>query len=366
MIELRPIRRIQNEYFALLNQYIDLIKGKQFEYKDYLHMIDDVSIFWKKNIEKMEYFLENIEFEDECVYLAGAMWIDLDNLGHYEMAISGKQLIYNDPIMKLSTFFNPKLDEVRLDETIKYFNKVFIDCYNVLELYRDKIFVIPVSFIFNIDNQVREDVLQSGSKSYILNLFTHDQMSFEELSEKYKTFESIEESLSNVILDRIIFYDISDNKRPLRVRIESNLSRMFNYKLLRTRMSEFQLFSMAMNNFILQSIDILLISSSYHLIPFIRSDVVFNYYLLITGGVNEESPIKEISEVIHISYMFRKIVDFGRFNDVGFECFWETLINNNVRQRLIDELKSINRNIMDIKPEIVASCIYNLLDKYYD
>ena len=94
MIELKPIKRIMNEYKILLEKYEDKIEN--FTIADYKKLIGDVKMFWYRNHKSIEYFISHITEDDRVAFLAGAVRLDIVNNGHYEYVLVGKiRLVMN-------------------------------------------------------------------------------------------------------------------------------------------------------------------------------------------------------------------------------------------------------------------------------
>lgn len=55
MVEMKPLKRIMNEYITLLEKYaLDL---KNFDIADYKKLIGEVKMFWYRNQRYVDYFL---------------------------------------------------------------------------------------------------------------------------------------------------------------------------------------------------------------------------------------------------------------------------------------------------------------------
>lgn len=88
MIELKPIKRIMNDYKVLLERYETNLEN--FSITDYKRLIGDVKMFWYRNRKSIEYFITHITEDDKVAFLAGAVRIDIVDNGHYEFVLVGK------------------------------------------------------------------------------------------------------------------------------------------------------------------------------------------------------------------------------------------------------------------------------------
>lgn len=109
---MKPIRKIQNEYLDFLKSNLALFSDANTNNIQLAYFFEEVSFFWLRRYEIINFFLSKIEIDDKCSFLAGAMYIDLQNFGHYEFAPCGKYHIFTDPVTKMRTFFSSESKDV--------------------------------------------------------------------------------------------------------------------------------------------------------------------------------------------------------------------------------------------------------------
>lgn len=88
MAEMKPLKRMMNEYITLLEKYaLDL---KNFDIADYKKLIGEVKMFWYRNQRYVDYFITHITEKDKVAFLAGAVRLDIANNGHLNLSILPK------------------------------------------------------------------------------------------------------------------------------------------------------------------------------------------------------------------------------------------------------------------------------------
>ena len=89
MIEIEPLRKINKQYRELLEKYEDIIEIIEIE--DIKRLIGEVRLFWYRQQKFINYFISNIEKNDEVAYLAGAVRLDIGRL--FQVLCKIKKLI---------------------------------------------------------------------------------------------------------------------------------------------------------------------------------------------------------------------------------------------------------------------------------
>lgn len=104
MIEIKPIIRIQTEYRSLLAYYEKDIRQNNISNTKLKALFTEVETFWYKNKSVIRFFLNNLDYNDDVAFLAGAVHADAKNYGYIEFSLLGALRIINDPLSKMSTF----------------------------------------------------------------------------------------------------------------------------------------------------------------------------------------------------------------------------------------------------------------------
>lgn len=356
MIEIRPIQEIQEEYLSLLRRHLELIKQGDNE-KQYYRFFEEVSLFWLTRKEIIHFFLNKIEFQDKCSFLAGAIYIDIENNGHYEFAPCGKIHIVNDPITKLRVFYTKNLDinRQRVDE---YLNRVVLDAIKVLSIYSGVFIYLPLDEIFSECQEEKIGFLKESSFCLISSIFTNPCKTEGEFISKYKTIEEIETDIDLKLLDMLIFTDTDDISLSLKDRIKRNIkeSNVLTSSSLR-KMNEAEIFLMVAGQYFMQILDIISVTISFKLIPFIRSEVIFNYFLLTYPLFKDNKSIIELLEHTLIAFIFNRIYKHYDFSKMDFEIFLDHVSQNKLIDSIILRSRLKGETVFSLKSEEINALL---------
>lgn len=357
MIELKPIIKIQKEYYDLISKYVNCLTDGDTTNAQLTYFFEEVSLFWHRKYEIINFFLKKIDADDKCSFLAGAMYIDLKNEGHYEFASCGKYHIFTDPISKMRTFFLTESSAVKQKRARDYLVRVVNDCINVLSNYSDYFIVLPLDDIFSEDKEDRMAFLKKSSYSFISSLFVNPCATEEEFLGKYQSLKEIEQDIRPDILDKLILNDKSDVSIPLQERIEKNLNDILSLDVLRHRMGDAEIFLMAIGQHFMQIMDIILIAHSYKLIPFIRSDVVFNYLLITYPMFSEDKVTVSFLEQTTIAYIFQKMYGNYDFSVITFSDFYSHVSENRIIDSVIGKSRNKGDSVFDLQVSEIAALL---------
>lgn len=360
-MELKAIYRIQKEYLNLLTYNLALVSNLESSDIKLTYFFEEVSLFWRKRFEIINFFLNKIEVDDKCSFLAGAMYIDLINYGHYEFSSCGNFHIFTDPVTKMRTLFSKDtkgIDNLRAKE---YLKKVIVDCIEVLTNYSEVFIVLPLNDIFLEDQEERNKFLMESSFLVVSSLFENPCNTEKEFIKKYHSIEEIEQDIKPELMDKFIFSDRYDLRLSLRERIENNLNEIFELEFLKQKLNEAEIFIMAVGQFSMQAMDIILISYSYKLIPFIRSEVVFNYLYIFYPIFNEDKIMVRLLEQTTVAYLFTKIYRTESFSKIEFSIFYNNVQGN----KIIDEVIKISRIKEDCIFKLEVNQVASIIEEVY-
>lgn len=268
MIELKPIQRMMSEYKILLEKYEPILE--ELTISEYKRLIGEIKMFWYRNQKYVDYFVSHITEDDEVAFLAGAVRLDIVNNGHYEYILVGKKRLINDPLLKMATFYSGTEDEINFEYTNKYLRECIQDMLLLFREYTDDFYILPTEFVKTMDGDEYHTVLVKTAENMILSMF----------SVKYNNVQE--------------FYAENGDIMPIM-----------------KGMGEAQLFFLLVSQYCMQAIGIVMMMKSYHMIPFIRNDVVFQYFtLLFHSNVSDEFLEKNYLDT-YIPYVVQKAFDFS-------------------------------------------------------
>lgn len=199
--------------------------------------------------------------------------------------------------------------------------------------------------------------LKESSFLFISSLLVDPCPSEEEFVNKYNSIMAIERDIKPELLDKLIISTKSDVSLSLEERIEKNLNDILSISSLRQRMSEAEIFLMAVGQFFMQIMDVILIAYSYKLIPFIRSDVVFNYLLMAYSIFSENEITVKLLEQTVIAYLFVKIYGNYDFSKLDFVSFNNNICGNRIIDSVIEKSRPKGNSVFDLEINELTSII---------
>lgn len=309
MIDLKPIKQIMDEYRGLLERYEENLES--FTISDYKRLIGDVKMFWYRNRKSVDYFVSHITEDDKVALLAGAVRLDIVNNGQYEYVLVGKIRLINEPLLKMATFYNGTEEEINFEYTNQYVKECIQDILLLLREYKDDFYILPIEYVTVNDGEEYHSVLSKAAENMIFSMFSSEYNDVQDFYTKNKTYEDIENDLLPQIKEQLIFDGLEDVSMPLRDRCTNYLKSNGHIMPVMKNMSEAQLFYLLVVQFCMQAIGIVMTMEVHHVIPFIRNDVVFQYFTMLSQS-NLSSEFTEQKYLnTYIPYVVQKAFDFS-------------------------------------------------------
>lgn len=357
MLEVKPIIRIQKEYRMLLAMYEQDIRAKGISDFKLKALFTEVKVFWYRNRSYINFFLNNIKFEDDVAFLAGAVYVDILNDGHKEFSLLGRKRIINDPLSKMSIFFKNDALPINYERIKNYVYTVTVDLLEMLDYYSEDFWIVPLNDINEDDHRRHIKELSSLAESCILAAFENQYSSIEEFLHENSTYEDIEKHVSQHALEYFVYTAVSDSKLSLRERVQKYCMNTMNSDELKKTHREPEIFLMVSTQLIMQCFDIFLTAAEYKIVPFIRNDVVFCYLGLFFNLISQIVDQETLNRTI-IAYIAQSRYDFGK---IPYQEFIKNTGNNILVNRVLYQLKTMNR----LFPTVQLNDIAKLLDTYY-
>ena len=349
------IHKTQEEYLELLLQYRGYVQGEDLSIEKICNLLDEVKCFWLERLKIIEFELDELADSKTCFVLSGAIFLNVSGYEHYYFKSFGDCHLLPDPFLKMELFFRIPEEKINYEYTATYFKRVFFDTLEILTTHSGYFYILPIHEIAVEDSQKHLELLDTFFWRFISSIFNADFNGNEEFCSKYNSFEDIEGALSNFVREHLIFNDFSDNKLSLRERLEHYRVEQKNISPLIANVSEAQRFLVSVYSYTSQITDILYICSVLRLNPYIRSDVTLNYLTLIMYTFVEEKNLREMIEKALICYLFRKITDKKRFENIEFQEYCKRLVRKPFMNLVLDKVHSLGIDIFrDDTDKVVA------------
>lgn len=348
MLELKSIKRIMNEYRILLEKYES--KLDNFSISEHKKLIGEIKLFWYRNKKVIEYFLESITVEDEVAFLAGAVRLDVLNDGHLEYVLVGKIRLINDPLLKMSTFYKGNEEQINFEYTNNYLNECIKDLLLILRDYPGDFYILPIEFINSSEVEEYYSSLSEVANRMVLSMFSKEYENIRQLLEDNNTLEELEQKLFPHIKEQLIFDGFKDVSLTLRGRCEKYIKSNASIMPLLNSLDEVQVFLVAVSQFCMQALAIIVAMKNYNIIPFIRNDVCFQYFSMIFhSNIMNEFSSREYMDT-YIPYVIQKAFDFS---NKSYQFIKEHMGNG----RMIDAIKKSFEDDNIPLPNEIVRCV---------
>lgn len=94
---MNDLREIQQQYYALINFY-EIANSEVDFYSKAIALIDSCEAFWLSKKLQLSLILENLTMNNKCFLLSGAIYLDVEENGHYTFGALGDINILSDPL----------------------------------------------------------------------------------------------------------------------------------------------------------------------------------------------------------------------------------------------------------------------------
>lgn len=348
MLVLNPLKKIMIEYRRLLERYEP--KLEQLQISDYKRLIGEVRLFWYRNKNYIDYFLSNIDEEDKVAFLAGAVKLDVVNNGHMEYIMVGKYRLINDPLVKFASFYHADNGEISFKYTNSYLNECIQDMLIVFREYADDFYFLPMEFIDSMQGKEYYTMLSDAAQKIVLSMFTVEYEDMQQLYDDNDSYEDIETKLLPHVKAQLAFNELGDIQLSLREKCQKYVQENKKIMPALNDLEESVIFYVAVSQYCMQVLSIIMIMKNYHIIPFIRNDITFLYFSMIyhSNIINEFSAEEYMNT--YIPYVVQKAFDFS---DMGYHKLKGGLGNG----KLIDVIIASFDNEYIPFPNEIVRCV---------
>ncbi len=354
------------ELISIKEEYTGLIKGlKKTTYFDELtnikimHFIDEVKLFWLKNIQTTTLILRQMNKKHDNFVLAGAINLGVSSNDYYQFSLMGdKQFLY-DPFLKLESFFRNDFSYISKKSSISYFKEIYDDTLKILTDMKDIFTILPVNMIYNNLGYNHQQVINELFFKLLSNELGCQISSENDFYEKYGSYSKLNNDLSENIKQHIIFLDTSERELPLETRINNFFNYGFNEDSSIMDLDYVHKIFLAVFTKFAQVTDILLTCSELHLTPFIRDKVTMFNLLAFFGNFQEFAEVNLLLKKSLIAFMFFHSSKNDNSDILEFEHYYEKYNKIAIIDEVINRIGKIE-NLYEIKISLIADIIKDL------
>lgn len=336
--EIKFFQEIQREYQYQLNVLQDYYDTGNVNAYNVCSFFDRIHSFWRRRYESIKYRLISLCNKEDCMFFVGGMYPAIGDNDHFYFGALGEYHIVSDPFLKMEVFFRFDSPDINVVESIECLSRILFNSQKLLNLNAERLFILPVFSIAQENVKEYNETLMSYFWVFLSHLLGHSVSSNEDLIERYRTFESIEDAIDPDILETLIFTDWQDSKLTL----EERIGRWYkeNNKILYPEFDHpSKTFTFMLSMRVMQCVDFLGVCYAYNIMPYVEADLTFHYLLLMRGFLSSDSKLKVILEVAIIAYVFKRILashiqKFPDFKD-WYKLLHEKKILYAIKQEMI-------------------------------
>ena len=342
---------IQKEYFNLLNSKRDIVFSDDLGLIEISKIVEE--IFWRKNRDK---FLFDLDYfvDKETLFLAGSMYLDLEDNKHYYFKSFGEEHIVNEPLLKFRHILNNAVQDSF--DIISIFKRSFKNTLSLLENYDSYFFILPLDYIISV---YHEDLIKLQNKIFyqlLSSIFDCDDISSpDSFIEKVNSINEVENILVEKKID-LFEFDEEDESLSLKEKLDKYENRVpvsiDNY---------LDKFLCLLYNYWNQIIHIFITFLELDFVPYISFKEAFlNFYSLFLSLYTEDDA-KDILNKIIMFYTFNISIDENVFNDIDFEEYVKLVNNHDFQRKLMEN----NDEIISEGLNSIVNHISNEFKKLY-
>lgn len=356
---IKNLQKSQKQYLELLKEYEEIVFSQDVNQRQIAMLLDEIQCFWlnKKDILKIE--LEMMTSEKECCMLCGVVYLDIKDNEHYIFKSLGEEHIISDPLLKIENFFRVP-PSIFSAESVVLFQEAFSDVLNILMEYQNNFYILPINQIAISDEKEHYGLLQDYYLMFINSILDENFDSFDDFFDKYTTYEEIENNMSSFSKNSLTFSDLNDERLSLKEKVESHLNSHSSLGAICKHKSDCEKFILSLQSWVVQVIEIIMISVITNIVPFIRYKPTFHYLTIVMYTFIEDKYVKNMIEKSIVYYIFYNNVNKNDLIEMNFNDFLKVIKKHDFLNLIILEIRKNKIDIFKGGLEKVGNIIDNI------
>lgn len=347
----KQILAIQCQYRELL----ELLKDRTEEYHPE-YLVYEIQQFWQVNKQIISCFLQFETGRFTAYAFTGAVILDIKDKEHLPFLAIGNMHIWDDPI---ASYFDFARTQIPVEYKIKINGQIeetIADNIRILENYNGSIIILPIRYLFS-----EKDLSSKLAEKLFLSLF-ENKFTLDEYFDRYIAINEVFGVIRKDIIDSIVLS--SDDNMD-----DSFINRFNAYKnsnmMPISGLSDNKVLYFALIGYLKQAADILITCFKFNIVPYIRFDVAFKYFLQIASQFLNHKDIKEMVFKSAVVNILMSIFDKDRININSINLFFENISRSNFRKCVWEELGKNGISIENPAVEETIGILKELLEKIY-
>lgn len=347
---------IQKDYAVLLEKGLAEWNEEYFS-----EFIEEVNIFWKKN----EPVLANIyEYEFpkiNTVFLTAVTKVDVEDFQHYSMKTTKALCLIDDPLIFYLNIINRNLPSKMREELSKAIRENIIDSINLIKVCKYDYIILPLRTL------VPREILTSASEQFFISLFSNIN-DIDEYFKKIQSFNDIEKKL-NPMAKKVILFGWDDLGNGT---LEERFNEFIKNEYMGNKDAKVsEIFFFSQIGYISQAMNILMVMTTLHFVPYIRGYVPYKYFMLLYSSLKQSMSLDLDRLVIRttISYFFERLFDYETVLNVSYADYLEIVENIDVYAYVENDLSLINKNLEEVSLQQIETSVehfytYEFINKF--
>ena len=325
-------------------------------------VLNEITSFWHRNKNIVKCALNWLSYCSFETYLfTAAVNLDVNEKDHYPFLLMGSTHILDDPVFKYATTA-PATIELG-PQFIEYRKKIVLeaieDNIKILDNFQGIILILPVNCMFN-----NFEVVDTLAKKALLGFFNDSVSSLEEINQKCKTFKDIEKFLNPLAYKQIIFNGFDDLNTDLSERFSKQKDHQ-NEHGYPDSINEFSNFIFTLYSYLFSASSVIEICTKFHMIPYLRHDVIFHYFTLMLRDIRFNYECDEVETLLfkaQIVYSAGRIINRDLFADIDINVFNDLCRKFNFDSKLAAKYKELTIHSENIS---LVDMIDSVLNDFY-
>jgi hypothetical protein len=185
-------------------------------------ILNEIELFWYKRLDIIEKELDIFTRTNYCMFLAGYIYLCVDENDHYVYKSLGNHHFLDDGLIRISAMFMTCDDGSDISKSRRLFIRTFNDQLSVLTNFKNVFLYLSLTILHHRADKEIMTIIQKIFLDVISDLFKHDFTTQNEFCEEYHNYEEIEKNLGENIR-HLMFTEYDDTKQTLRHRIKTSV-----------------------------------------------------------------------------------------------------------------------------------------------
>lgn len=329
------ITELQNQYAKKLKTILNSFNSQNLNF-----LVDEINVFWYSNRNLVELILNQLADNDtvDKYLFTGVTSIDIETQELYPYITMGNIHIIDDAFSNLGAVLS-YIPNQQFEENLKQkIIKIAQENITIINEYGSFIYILPLTTFIN---DTDFETIREGANGTFFSLFKDNVRSLED----YKKFNSITDVFDNLtdVAKTVLVFTDKDS-------IGNIHDRFIDFKKTTTtpfpnNIDDRFLFYSIIHSYFMRALSIMLISTKYNFIPYLRYKLNFEYFLLLSDSACEKIDImNNIRIKTACSYIISNIFNRKNIKQITLNDFYKIVSKSNFYNNLKKDIENFPLN----------------------